>query len=44
MCGEVYIKLLKQQKNDNCKNICIYFDQGFQQFKKYKKDDKKFEA
>ena len=44
MYGEVYIKLLKEQKTGNCKNICIYFDRGLQQFKNLKKENKKFQA
>ena len=38
--GKVYIKLIKEQKAGNCKNICIYFDKGLQQFKNHKKETK----
>ena len=34
MYGAVYIKLFKEQKTDNCKNIRIYFNKGLQQFGK----------
>ena len=37
MHGEVDIKLLKEQKTSNCKNICIYFDKWLQQFNFLKK-------
>ena len=38
------IKLHKEQKAGNCKNICIYFNKGLQQFKNLKKENKKVEA
>ena len=38
------IKLRKQQKTGNCKNICIYFNKGVQQFKNLKKENQKSEA
>ena len=41
---EVYIKLLKEQKTGNCKNIFMYFDKRLQQFKNIKKANQKFEA
>ena len=39
---EKYNKLFKEQKPGNCKNICIYFDKGLQQFKNLKKEKQKF--
>jgi len=44
MHGKVYIKLLKEQKTGNDKNICRYFDKGLQQIKNLKRENKKFEA
>jgi hypothetical protein len=41
---EKYIKLLKDQKTGNCKNIFTYFDKGLQQFQNLKIDNQKYEA
>jgi hypothetical protein len=37
--------LRNEQKAGNCKNICVYFNKGFQKLKiKLKKEKQKFEA
>ena len=38
------IKMRKEQKTGNCKNIFIYFNQELQQFKNLKKENQKFQV
>jgi len=38
------VKLFKEQITGNCKNICIHFDKGIQQFQNPKKENQKFET